>query len=228
MIHTVLKRVYGRARQTWRAGLVLLASASLIGCASTVTSEVTAFRQADWVNEASRTYAFESVASHSGERAANERAGDLERRTYQDWISRELQAHGFTEAARPQARYVVGFEYDATPRTIRIRETVYPEPYFPGPFSRPWPGWGPYGGWGWPGYWPPYMVERDVAVTQHALRLSLTEARGGKRVYQVTAQHESTSGVHPAVIMPYLIRSAFVEFPARSGQPRQVTLPVEK
>lgn len=208
------------ACRRWWIGCLLLAAALLGGCASTVTSEVTAFRQADWANDAPRTYAFETAAAQTG---------DLERRTYQDWIARELQNHGFTPAPRPQARYVVGFDFDATPRTVHVRETVYPDPYFPGPFYRPWPGyWGPYGPWGWPGYWPPYMVERDIQLTQFALRVSLNEARGGKRVYQVTALHEAAAGVSMAAVMPYLVRSAFVEFPARSGQPRQVTLEVEK
>jgi hypothetical protein len=210
----------GRVHLRWWSASLVMMAALLGGCASTVTSEVTAFRQSGWNNDAPRTYAFETVVTN---------ASDLERGTYQGWIGQELRAHGFNEVSRSQARYVVKFEYDATPRTVQVREMVYPEPYLPGPFYRPWPGhWGPYGPWGWPGQWPPYVVERDIHVTQHALRVMLTEARGGQRVYQVTALHETMSGMNPAAVMPYLVRSAFAEFPASHGQPRQVTLPVQK
>lgn len=211
-------RIPGR----WLAGLIVAGAALLSGCASTITSEVTAFRQPDWQNSAPKTYAFDAAAAQQN---------DLERRTYEDWIKLELGTHGFSQVGRSEARYLVKFDYDATPRTVRVRETVYPDPFYPGPFYRPWGPhyWGPYGfyPWGWPGYWPPEVIERNVQVTQHALRLSLSEARGGKRIYQVTALHESERGSMSAV-MPYLVRSAFAEFPAQNGQPRYITLKVDK
>ena len=220
MTRTFTLGMCGAAGRRWWLGCLLVAAALLGGCASTVTSEVTAFRQADWTDDAPRTYTFETAAAQGA---------DLERRTYQEWVGRELQGRGFTPVPRSQARYVVGVDFDATPRTVHVRETVYPDPYFPGPFYRPWPGyWGPYGPWGWPGYGAPYVVERDLQLTQFALRVSLTEARGGKRVYQVTALHEAGAGTSMAAVMPYLVRSAFAEFPARNGQPRQVTLKVEE
>ncbi|HBO81263.1 MAG TPA: DUF4136 domain-containing protein, partial [Cupriavidus sp.] len=39
-----------------------LGSLWLAGCATTVTTEVTAFRQAGWQNDAPRTYAFEHTS----------------------------------------------------------------------------------------------------------------------------------------------------------------------
>ncbi len=203
--------------------MALLAVLLLSGCASTVVTDVTAFSQAGWQNEAPRTYAFEHAPGQ---------AAQLDRQTYEAWLATALSGVGFEQVPAKQARYRVSMEYDAAPGLVRVAETVYPDygpwgPYW-GPYGyyRPWGPWGPYGPWG-PGYWPPQTVVRDVPVTFSSLRVYFIEAATGKRVYQVTAQNHAENGTLPAA-MPYLIRSAFTDFPAESGRPRRVTLEVDK
>jgi hypothetical protein len=70
-------------------------------------------------------------------------------------------------------------------------------------------------------------VIRDVPVTYSSVRVYFKDAASGKRVYQVTATNTTESG-NPAAVMPYMIRSAFADFPAESGRPRRVTLEVDK
>ncbi|SDD27660.1 protein of unknown function [Cupriavidus sp. YR651] len=201
--------------------LVALAALWLSGCASTVTTEVTAFRQAGWQNDAPRTYAFE----HTPQQEAQ-----LERQTYEQWLADAMAGVGFEQAPARQARYLVSMEYDAAPGFVRVAETVYPDPWYGpwGPYWGPYGGYRPYGPWGWgPGYWPPQTVVRDVPVTFSSLRVYFKDAASGKRVYQVTARNTTEGGSLPSV-MPYMIRSAFTEFPTESGRPRRVTLEVDK
>lgn len=216
-------------RWTVRCALWLMLAAALLlgGCASTVTTEVTAFRHMNWQDDPPRTYAFE--------RASAQQAAELDRQAYQQWLAQALAGVGFEQVPAPRARYRVSMDYDAVPGTMRVQETVYPDPWYGpwGPYWGPWRGgygaWGPWGGpWGWPGYYPPQTVLRDVPVTYATLRVYFRDARTGERVYQVTAQNHSETSISLAALMPYMIRSAFATFPAGNGEPRQITLPVEK
>ncbi|MFJ5382471.1 DUF4136 domain-containing protein, partial [Cupriavidus sp. CER94] len=172
------------------------------------TTEVTAFRDATWTNDAPRTYAFDHAPQQDAQ---------LDRQTYELWLSQALSGVGFEQAPPKQARYLVTMDYDAAPGFVRVAETVYPDPWY-----RPW---GPYG-WG-PGYWPPQTVVRDVPVTFSNLRVFFKDAASGKRVYQVTARN-TTEGGDLTAVMPYMIRSAFTDFPGESGRPRRITLEVQK
>jgi len=200
----------------------VLAGAFLLGgCASTVTTEVTAFGQANWQNDPPRTYAFD----HAGGQA-----DQLDRQTYEKWLAEALAKVGFEQVAAAQARYRVSMEYDAAPGLMRVAETVYPDPWYGGPWGPYWGPWGyrPWGPWGWgPGYWPPQTVVRDVPVTYASLRVYFKDAKTGQRVYQVTAENRSEDAHSLAALMPYMIRSAFATFPADNGKPTLVTLPAE-
>lgn len=205
--------------------LALLAALWLSGCASTITTEVTAFRQPEWQNDTPRTYAFENSPQQEAQ---------LERATYEQWLAATLGGVGFEQLPASQARYLVSMDYDAVPGMVRVAETVYPDPWYGpwGPYWGPYGGYGgwyrPYGPWGWgPGYWPPQTIVRDVPVTFASLRVFFKDAKSGKRVYQVTARN-TTEGGSLAGVMPYMIRSAFADFPGESGRPRRVTLEVEK
>ncbi|CAG2127736.1 DUF4136 domain-containing protein [Cupriavidus plantarum] len=212
-----------------RLGLALLAALWLSGCASTITTEVTAFRQPEWQNDAPRTYAFENTAQQAAQQEVQ-----LERTTYEQWLAAALSGVGFEQLPAGKARYLVSMDYDAVPGMVRVAETVYADPWYGpwGPYWGPYGGYGgwyrPYGPWGWgPGYWPPQTVVRDVPVTFASLRVFFKDAKSGKRVYQVTARN-TTEGGSLAGVMPYMIRSAFADFPGESGRPRRVTLEVEK
>ncbi|MGO4330442.1 DUF4136 domain-containing protein [Cupriavidus sp. 2TAF22] len=202
------------------AGAALLGAALLSGCASTVTTEVTAFRQGNWQNDPPRTYAFDRAPGQEAQ---------LEDQTYEQWLAQALSGVGFEQVARAQARYLVRMDYDTNSRLMRVQETTYSDPWYPGPYG---PYWGPYyrpwGPWGWggPGYWPPTTTIRDVPVTLSTLRVMFKEAASGTKVYQVTAHHRGEETSLQAA-MPYLIRSAFVQFPAENGRPKRVTLPLD-
>ncbi|WP_029045606.1 MULTISPECIES: DUF4136 domain-containing protein [unclassified Cupriavidus] len=203
----------------------LLAALVLTGCASTVVTDVTAFSQPGWQNDAPHTYSFERTP---------EQAAQLDRQTYEQWLAAALSGVGYEQVPEKQAHYRISMDFDAAPGIVRVAETVYPDPWY-GPWGPYWgpywgPGyyrpWGPWGPWG-PGYWPPQTVVRDVTVLFSSLRVYFRDAASGKRVYQVTAQNQTENGSLPAT-MPYLIRSAFAGFPGNSGQPRRVELEVEK
>ena len=211
-------------KQRSRAGLgVLMALGALwlTGCASTVTTEVTAFRDAGWTNDAPRTYAFDHAPQQDAQ---------LDRQTYELWLSQALAGIGFEQAPPKQARYLVAMDYDAAPGFVRVAETVYPDPWYGpwGPYWGPYGGYRPWGPYGWgPGYWPPQTVVRDVPVTFSNLRVFFKDAASGKRVYQVTARN-TTEGGDLTAVMPYMIRSAFANFPGESGRPQRITLEVQK
>lgn len=212
-------------RAGWTRALALLATALAVlwlsGCASTVTTEVTAFQQPGWQNDTPRTYAFEHTPQQDAQ---------LDRQTYEQWLAAALANIGFEQSPNGQARYLVNMDYDAVPGMVRVAETYYADPWY-GPYGPYWGPYGwyrPYGPWGWgPGYWPPQTVVRDVPVTFSSLRVFFKDAKSGKRVYQVTARN-TTEGGNLAGVLPYMIRSAFTDFPAESGRPRRVTLEVDK
>ena len=196
----------------WPIAGALMAASLLAGCASTVTSQVTAFKQPGWEDAPPRTYAFEHTAAQQN---------DLERQTYEAWTSDQLAARGFTSAPHASARYLVRLNYSMATRLVQVRQPVYPDPYWgPGPWG-PWRGpWGPWGPWG------PQYVDTNVQVPFYAYHVDIEDAASGKRVYQVTAQTQGGDGSLTAV-MPYLIRSAFANFPAPNAQPILVELPVD-
>jgi hypothetical protein len=196
----------------WPIAGALMAASLLAGCASTVTSHVTAFKQPGWEDAPPRTYAFEHTAAQQN---------DLERQTYEAWTSDQLAARGFTSAPHASARYLVRLNYSMATRLVQVRQPVYPDPYWgPGPWG-PWRSpWGPWGPWG------PQYVDTNVQVPFYAYHVDIEEAASGKRVYQVTAQTQGGDGSLTAV-MPYLIRSAFANFPAPNAQPILVELPVD-
>jgi hypothetical protein len=103
-----------------------LGSLWLAGCATTVTTEVTAFRQAGWQNDAPRTYAFEHTSQQEEQ---------LERQTFEQWLADTLSGLGFEQRPAGQARYLVTMDYDAAPGIAQVAETVYPDPWY-GPWGR--------------------------------------------------------------------------------------------
>jgi hypothetical protein len=51
----------------------------------------------------------------------------------------------------------------------------------------------------------------------------IARAANGRKLFDTTVVSEGSNGSLPAV-MPYLVRSAFTDFPGKSGVPRQVEL----
>jgi hypothetical protein len=200
--------------------IFILLCAALAGCASTIRTEVTAFHE--WpANLGERTFSFAR---------SPEQENDLEYRSYESLVRNELARLGFAEANSAQAAGLrVGMQYSISARDVRVVEPVFTDPFYG-------PAWGPFYGPRWPHtafyspfhdpFWyaqPTQMIERNFQVFTRRLRIPISRAADGKMLYDVTVNSEGTNGSLPAV-MPYLVHSAFEEFPGKSGVPRRVDL----
>ncbi|MBS0309470.1 MAG: DUF4136 domain-containing protein [Proteobacteria bacterium] len=198
--------------------IFLLAAALLSGCASTIRSEVTTFHE--WPAQmANKSYVFER---------SKEQDASLEYRSYENLVRAELKRLGFTEAGvQTVPMLTVRIDYQTAERDVRVTEPVVINP-----------GWGapyPYYGRGWPGrhfpfydpFWynPPVVAYRDASfrVYGRQLHVLIARMRDAKKLYDVTVKNDSRNPT-TANVMPYLVRSAFADFPGPSGVARTVTL----
>ncbi|MGZ9712130.1 DUF4136 domain-containing protein [Glaciimonas sp. GNP009] len=194
----------------------------LAGCASFIRSDVTAFNEwpADLTN---KSFTF----THS-----TEQDNDLEYRNYENLVRQQLQRLGFTEPAnRAQAALTVALTYGVTARDVHVVEPVVIDPGFYGS-----PLYGP--GWGYRGFYGPFndpfwygtpvVTQRELnfQVFTRRANVGISRISDAKKLYDVTVVSEGRVSALPKV-MPYLIRSAFSDFPGQSGVPRQVKLKVE-
>lgn len=214
----------------WRlAALMLVALAMLAGCSTTPTvrSEVTSFHESppDF-----------SAGSFTFTRTA-EQDNNLEHRSYEALVSEQLQRLGFKEASPPQpAAFKVAMEYSIQGRDVRVVEPVYTAPYYG-------PGWGPYFGprWRYPGFYSPFydpfydpywygpvqMMDHSYVLYTRQLRITIARTADSRQVFNVKVVSQGTNGSLPAV-MPYLVQSAFTDFPGPSGVPRRIDLEMRK
>ena len=198
----------------------------LSGCASKIRSEVTAFHQ--WPTAmAEKSFSF---IHNEGEPTG------LERQSYENLIRTELIKQGLREAGdTKEAALTVSFNAMVNAKDVRLVETVLVDSWS----GMPWYGPGyysPYWG-GWPGYSPFYgpfgagmpvarQQERRYTVFYRELKLKINDALVGQPLYEVTVRSEGKEG-NLAKIMPYLVRSAFAEFPGKSGTPRIVEMKID-
>lgn len=208
--------------KTWLIAALLTLSSLLAGCAtSTVTSDVTTFH--DWPDQLpDKSYVFERT------KAQND---SLEYRAYEDMVRAELNRLGFNDApagTRPALK--VSFDYRISGRDVR---EVYPVVVDPYPWGPMWPG-PPWRGYYSPFYDPfwygPPIVEQRVSqyelFTRH-LHIDISRVDNGKKLYETTVVSEGRNG-SLAAVMPYMVRSAFMNFPGKSGVPQRVELKMEK
>ncbi|GAB3629365.1 hypothetical protein GCM10027419_42160 [Pandoraea terrae] len=182
----------------WVAGAVLL----LGGCASTVSSQVTAFGETPGF-DGQRTYALTRTADQQN---------NQEHATYERWLRDRLSSDGFSEQSPNSANFLIGMDYGITQQTLRVAEPAYDPMFMRGPWGRPW-GWG-----GYPGYWgPPMYVERDYPYALAGLQLRFTSRASGKEVYRVSVQ-TADGGNSLATAMPFLIDAALKQLPFPSGR----------
>ena len=198
----------------------------LSGCASKIRSEVTAFHQ--WpAAMTEKTFRFVHKESEPTE---------LERQSYENLIRAELLKLRLRETTSEQeAALTVSFNAMVSAKDVRVVETVVVDSWS----GMPWYGPGyyaPYWG-GWPGYSPFYgpfgpgmpvarAQERRYTVFYRELKLNINDATAGRPLYEVTVRSEGRDG-NLARIMPYLVRSAFTEFPGKSGTPRIVEMKID-
>lgn len=199
---------------------VLLAVAGVLsaGCSTVpvVKSEVTAFHE--WPAPLQdKTYVFERT---------REQDNNLEYRNYESLVRAELNRLGFVEASTTQApRLKASLTYSVKVRDVR---EVYPVALNPYPIMNPYwygPAWrGYYGPFYDPFWYGPPMVEQRESNYQlftRQLHIVLAQASNSKRLWETTVVSEGRNG-SLAAVMPYMVKSAFADFPGKSGVPHQV------
>lgn len=200
--------------------LSLLALLTIACTTPTIVSNVTAFHE--WpTGLRDKSYAFER---------SKEQDASLEYQSYENLVRAELARLGFTEAREAKtAALKASMSYSVTPRDIMVEEPVMlnSDPFWP---RAPWrsfygPFYGPYADPFWPG--PPVVSRHTVRLFTRQFRFVLVQSASGKTVQEITVTGEDENPSLPAT-MPYMIRSAFMDFPGSSGVPRKIELKREK
>lgn len=198
-------------------GLLFAAGSILLsGCASTIDSDVTAFHA--WPADLKdKSFVFAP---------AKDQEDSLEYRNYEQLVRAQLLRLGFTDAANAKAAALnVFFSYGAQSGAIVVPQPVY-DPFWYGPgWRRSWGPWGP--GPFYDPFWSTPMQNTVYPVVQRQLYLTITRAGSGQKLYEVTVDSEGGDANLPTA-MPYMVRSAFSEFPGPSGVSRHVELKMEK
>ena len=204
--------------------LLVLLLLLLSGCASTIRSEVTAFHQ--WpANAGGSSFAFALTPAQMQ---------SLEQQSYQSLIREQLLGQGLHEADGPAAQLKVTFSTSISGRDVRIVETALVDPWygppwygsgFYAPYWAPYPG---YPGYAYPFYGPgwgamPTTQEHRYTVFHRELSVGITDVHTQKPVYEVTVRSDGKEG-NLAKVMPYLVKSAFSDFPGKNGVPRVIEL----
>ncbi len=187
----------------------------LTGCATTINSNVTAFHA--WPAELpDKSFVFAPTKTQSD---------SLEYRNYEQLIRTELLRLGFTDTrdGKP-ATLKVAFNYGVQTATVVVTQPVY-DPFWYGSGYGRWGAvrpWGPYDPfWGQP------LQQTAFPVFQRLLALSIERTSNGQKLYEVTVESEGSQATLP-MAMPYMVRSAFSEFPGPSGVSRYVKLKLDK
>ena len=197
------------------AAMILL-GVLLTGCAATIQSDVIAFHQ--WpADMKERTFAFQRTP---------EQDASLEYRAYEDMVRNELLRLGYiADTEKRGAALTVAISYDV--RTVQV---VVNRPY--DPF---WYGPGFYPGWGWrhggpyPYYDPffgPPMQQTVYPIYTRRLHIMIANTGDKKPLYEVEVSSEGQNA-SLSHAMPYMIRSAFADFPGESGVMHRVKLKVD-
>ena len=197
---------------------ILAVSTLVAGCGTIIRSDVTTFHE--WPDALpDKSYVFERT---------KEQNDSLEYRSYENLVRNELNRLGFTEApASTKPALKAAISYSINGRDVRevYPVVVHPYPYWYGPAWR-----GYYGPFYDPFWFGPPVVEQRVSQYQlfnRQLRVSLTRLSDNKRLFETTVVSEGTNG-SLAAVMPYMVRSAFAEFPGTSGVPRRIELKMDQ
>ncbi|HEY8608940.1 MAG TPA: DUF4136 domain-containing protein [Noviherbaspirillum sp.] len=214
--------------KSWLIRLLAASCVLLAGCATTIRSDVTAFHE--WPSTLpDKSYVFERTKDQNN---------NLKYLNYENLVRAELQRLGFTEApAATRPALKAALSYSVNGRDVRevYPVVVRPYPYWGGfrGYYGPHPFYGPYGPYG-PFYDPfwygPAVVEHRVSQYQlfhRELKVTLSRMSDGKKLHETTVVSEGTNP-SLAAVMPYMVRSAFAEFPGPNGVPRRIELKMER
>lgn len=197
--------------------LAMLAVMCLLmtGCASTLKSEVTAFHE--WPGSMQdKSFAIEPAPSQN----------DLEYRSYAALVSEQLNQLGFRQDGTAPA-LKVSLRYSTSVRDVKEIYPVRSDPFwYDTPLRYGWPGHpyhSPFYSPLWYGMPTVEYRELNYSLYTHQLKIGISRMQDGKLLYDVTVNSESRKAPLAAA-MPYMVRSAFSQFPGPSGVPRQIEL----
>ncbi|MEB0135880.1 DUF4136 domain-containing protein [Actimicrobium sp. CCC2.4] len=188
----------------------------LAGCASTVRSNVTVF--SDWPADLpNRTYVFERTRAQDK---------DLEYLTYENLVRNDVRRLGLNEAETgtgnaPSLKITLSYNVDVV--DVRTVQPVYGDPFFYGGgfYSRR------HFGFGYDPFFrgPPVIDYQERIYQLHRRQLHVLIARhaDGKSLYDVRVNSQGENPSLPAV-MPYMVHSAFADFPGKNGMARTIDL----
>lgn len=196
--------------------LLAIASSVLAGCGTTIRSNVTTFH--DWPAQLpNNSYVFERT---------REEDASLEYRSYENLVRAELNRLGLVEAP-PSVTPALKAKMQYSMQVRDVRE-VYPVVINPHWYAPAWrlrhgPFYDPFYDPFW--YGPAVVQQREdnYQIFTRQLRIALARFPDGPNLYETTVVSEGQNG-SLATVMPYLVRSAFKDFPGPSGVTRQVEL----
>ena len=147
--------------------------------------------------------------------------GDPEYVNYAQLIRFELLRLGFVDAHdATTAALKVNFHYGMQTGTLVVTEPLY-DPMLYGP-ARPWRrGPGPF----YDPLWAAPMQQTAYPVFERQLDIGIERSSNGQKLYDVIVHSAGYQGTLP-VAMPYMVRSAFAEFPGPSGVQRHVEMEI--
>ncbi|MEO6018112.1 MAG: DUF4136 domain-containing protein [Polaromonas sp.] len=197
----------------------LLLAALLTACASPITTQVTSFNQ--WpADMAGSTFSYITPVESTRE---------LEQATYEGYVQTELERRGLQRAAPGQTgRLQVDVAATRQSGEKTWLQPVYQDnavfiPPYRDARGRVFPG-----GWAPDPFGPRYVGDRQVSLTvfTHSLRVRLLDTQGqppGKprSLFEAQAVYEGASADLP-LVMPYLVRAVFDDFPGQNGRVRTV------
>jgi len=194
------------------------------GCATKIRTEVTAFHQ--WPEDSGeKRFRFVQPGGT---------LSSLERENYERLIRTELVRVGLKEAANSDKHILeVSFNASVSAREVRVIEKVLVDSWYGTPWYGPGyysPYWGAWSGYGASFYGPfspgiPVVREREHRYTMfyRELKLTISDGDSGQPLFETTVLSEGKESNLPRV-MPYMVRSAFADFPGKSGKPQIIEM----
>ncbi|WP_028356953.1 DUF4136 domain-containing protein [Brackiella oedipodis] len=146
---------------------------------------------------------------------------DLEQKQYAKLLANYMPRTGLTPAAKAsQAGFEVSFSYGSQDKQSLVQDVLYDEPFI---YPSIWySGWrGPF--WGGGFYTQPQVITRTVEYRRYRLHITITDAKHKKAVYQSNVITDSDR-LTLSQAMPYLMLSAFKDFPAANGSSQYIRL----
>jgi Domain of unknown function (DUF4136) len=202
---------------------ITIAALLLSGCASTFTSQVTTFHE--WPSDIKdKSYVLDTIPGQENNPEYN---------LYAELLHNKLQNQGFIMSKDDNAAALkVMMEYGTLLNDFQLSVPLLGlgyDPFWQIHYSRLYRR---------AGFYSPYYPARssgiwmmsDVVATRyflHQLAITITDRKSGKKLINIKVSAERNNP-EIALQMPYLIDSAFTEFPGQNGHTINVEVPILK